>query len=145
MLNNIALQGRLVHSPELRYTKSETPVAHFSIACDRDRKNADGEKETDFVECCAFGETAKFIDNYFQKGMAILLNGRLQMRKWVDKDNNKRISAEVIAERVWFCESKRKDEDRNRIPAAEEYTGWDGESATPKAEYADADEKLPWE
>lgn len=104
MLNTITLMGRLTRNPELRYTKSNVPVASFTIAVDRDfQKN-----ETDFVECVAWRNTGEFIDKYFQKGQMIVATGSLQSRRWEDRDGNKRISWEVNVEHAYFGEQKRE-------------------------------------
>ena len=110
MLNNIVIMGRLTRDPELRRTGSGTPVANFTLAVDRDFSGKDGgEKETDFVECVAWRSAAEFVSKYFAKGRMAVASGRLQMRKWTDKDGNKRTSAEVVAENVYFADSKRDD------------------------------------
>ena len=111
MLNHIVLMGRLTRDPELRRTGSGTPVASFAIAVDRDfADKQSGEKETDFIECVAWRSTAEFVSKYFSKGRMAVVSGRLQMRRWNDKEGNKRTSAEVIAESVYFGDSKRDGE-----------------------------------
>ena len=111
MLNHIVLMGRLTRDPELRRTGSGTPVASFAIAVDRDfADKQSGEKETDFIECVAWRSTAEFVSKYFSKGRMAVVSGRLQMRRWNDKEGNKRTSAEVIAEIVYFGDSKRDGE-----------------------------------
>ena len=102
-LNHVTLMGRLTKDPELRYTKSEKAVASFTLAVDRD---GSGDKQTDFVSCVAWSNTAIFIDNYFSKGSPMALVGRLQSRKWQDKNGNDRITWEVVADRVYFAGSK---------------------------------------
>ena len=109
MLNHITLMGRLTRDPELRHTNSNVPVATFSMAVDRDRKNQNGEKETDFVDIVVWRNTAEFVSKYFAKGSMAVVSGRLQMRPWTDKDGNKRVSAEVVAENVYFGESKKSE------------------------------------
>lgn len=107
MLNHIALMGRLTREPELRYTQSQLPVASFTVAVDRDYSGRDGgQKETDFINCTAWRSTAEFIQKYFRKGSMIVVSGRLQIRQYTDKDNNKRTAAEVVADSVYFGESK---------------------------------------
>ena len=107
MLNHIALMGRLTREPELRYTQSQLPVASFTVAVDRDYSGRDGgEKQTDFINCTAWRSTAEFIQKYFRKGSMIVVSGRLQIRQYTDKDNNKRTAAEVVADSVYFGESK---------------------------------------
>ena len=108
MLNQIVLMGRLTRDPELRYTQSQTPVATFRIAVDRDFGGRDGgEKQTDFIDIVAWRQSAEFVSMFFTKGSMVIVTGRLQMRDWTDRDGNKRTSAEVVADRVMFGESKR--------------------------------------
>ncbi len=106
MLNKIFIMGRLTKDPELRRTNSGTAVTSFTLAVDRDFKNADGTKETDFVDCIAWRNTAEFTAKYFTKGRMAVVEGRLQMREWTDKNGNKRRSAEVNADNVYFGDSK---------------------------------------
>ena len=110
MLNHIVTMGRLVRDPELRHTQSGLPVCSFSIACDRDYKGADGEKATDFLDIVAWRQTAEFVSKYFTKGRMAVVDGRLQLRDWVDRDGNKRRSAEIVASSVNFGDSKPKDQ-----------------------------------
>ena len=111
MLNHIVLMGRLTRDPELRYTGSNVPVASFSIAVDRDfGRGENGEKQTDFINVSAWRQTGEFVSKYFTKGSMIVVSGRLQIRNWNDKDGNKRRSAEVVADNVYFGESKRSAE-----------------------------------
>lgn len=108
MLNKIILMGRLTKDPELRHTTSGIAVASFSIAVDRDFKNKEtGEKETDFIDIVAWRNTAEFVSKYFSKGRMAVVEGRLQIRPWTDRDGNKRRSAEVVADNVYFGDSKR--------------------------------------
>lgn len=107
MLNHITLMGRLVRDPELRRTGSGTPVASFTIAVDRDfGKNENGEKEVDFIDIVTWRATAEFVEKYFSKGRMAVVSGRLQIRNWTDKEGNKRRTAEVIADNVYFGDSK---------------------------------------
>ena len=106
MLNHIVLMGRLTRDPELRYTQSQTPVASFSLAVDRDFGRGE-EKQTDFIDCVAWRQTGEFVSKYFQKGSMAVVSGRLQIRDWTDRDGNKRRSAEVVADNVYFGDSKR--------------------------------------
>lgn len=106
MLNSIVLMGRLTHDPELRHTNSNIPVCSFSIACDRDFKNDKGEKETDFVDVVAWRSTGEFVSKYFTRGRMAVIEGRLQMREYTDKEGNKRRAAEVVADNVYFGDSK---------------------------------------
>ena len=106
MLNHITLMGRMVRDPELRSTQSGTPVCSFTLACDRDFKTKDsGEKETDFIDCVAWRSTAEFVSKYFTKGRMMAVTGRLQIRDWVDKEKNKRRSAEILVDNAYFGDS----------------------------------------
>ena len=108
MLNHITIMGRLTRDPELRRTGSGVAVASFTVAVDRDFGGRDGgERETDFIDCVAWRQTGEFVSKYFTKGSMIVVSGRLQIRNWNDKDGNKRRSAEVVADNVYFGESKR--------------------------------------
>lgn len=112
MLNHIVLMGRLTRDPELRRTGSGVAVATFTIAVDRDFANsATGERETDFIDIVAWRNTAEFVSKYFAKGRMAVVSGRLQIRPWTDKEGNKRRSAEVIADNVYFGDSKREGGD----------------------------------
>ena len=108
MLNHIVLMGRLTRDPELRRTGSGVAVTSFTIACDRDF-GQNGEKETDFIDVTAWRNTAEFVSKYFTKGRMAVVSGRLQIRSWTDKDGNKRKSAEVVADNVYFADSKKDD------------------------------------
>lgn len=110
MLNHIVLMGRLTRDPELRHTGNGTAVASFSLAVDRDYKGQSGEKETDFVDIVAWRSTADFVSKFFTKGRMTVVEGRLQLRDWTDKDGNKRRTAEVVAEHVYFGDSKQRFE-----------------------------------
>ena len=108
MLNHIVIMGRLTRDPELRRTGSGIAVASFTVAVDRDFGGRDGgEKETDFIDCVAWRQTGEFVSKYFTKGSMIVVSGRLQIRNWTDKEGNKRRSAEVVADNVYFGDSKR--------------------------------------
>ena len=107
MLNKIFIMGRLTRDPELRHTQSGTAVASFSLAVDRDFKEQDGSRATDFIDCVAWRSSAEFVDKYFSKGRMAVVEGRLQIRDWTDKDGNKRRSAEIVADSVYFGDSKR--------------------------------------
>ena len=113
MLNVCIIMGRLTRDPELRRTNSGKPVASFTVAVDRDYAPEGQEKETDFIDCVAWNGTAEFVDKYFKKGSMIVVNGRLQLRSWTDKDGNKRRSVEVLASNVYFGESKKSQEGNN--------------------------------
>ena len=110
MLNKIISMGRLTRDPELRRTGSGTAVTSFSLAVDRDFKSQSGEKETDFIDVVAWRSTAEFVSKYFTKGRMAVVEGRLQLRDWTDRDGNKRRTAEVIADNVYFGDSKRDAE-----------------------------------
>ncbi len=111
MLNHIVLMGRLTRDPEMRRTGSGIAVTNFAVAVDRDFSNSDsGEKETDFIECVAWRQTGEFVSKYMKKGSMVAVSGRLQIRGWTDKDGNKRKTAEVVADNVYFGESKRQAE-----------------------------------
>lgn len=111
MLNRIIIMGRLARDPELRRTQSGTPVASFSLAVDRDFKDkSTGDRATDFIDVVAWRQTAEFVSRYFTKGRMAVVEGRLQIRGWTDKDGNKRTSAEVVAENVYFGDAKEKDD-----------------------------------
>ena len=107
MLNRIIIMGRLTRDPELRHTQSGTAVASFSLAVDRDFKSQNGEKETDFIDVVAWRNSAEFVSRYFTKGRMAVVEGRLQIRDWTDRDGGKRRSAEVVADNVYFGDSKR--------------------------------------
>ena len=112
MLNKIFIMGRLTRDPELRRTQSGTAVTSFSLAVDRDFKSQSGEKETDFIDVVAWRSTAEFVAKYFAKGRMAVVEGRLQMRDWTDRDGNKRRSAEVVADNIYFGDSRRDGADR---------------------------------
>ena len=149
MLNNIVLYGRLVRDPELRHTTSNTPVCSFTLAVERDTK----DKVTDFIDCVAWKHNAEFINGHFSKGSAIIVNGRLQIRQWTDKDNNKRRNAEVAVDRAWFCERRADPDERPPMPTdADAPPEVDQEGLAQLAasypdnvQFADPDERMPWE
>ena len=110
MLNHIVIMGRLARDPELRRTGSGIAVTSFTLAVDRDFAPKDGsERETDWIDCVAWRQTGEFVSKYFTKGRMAVVSGRLQIRNWTDKDGNKRSSAEVVADNVYFGDSKRDD------------------------------------
>ena len=121
MLNKIILMGRLTRDPELRRTGTGTAVTSFSLAVDRDFKSQSGEKETDFIDSVAWRSTAEFVSKYFTKGRMAVVEGRLQIRDWTDKDGGKRRSAEVVADNVYFGDSKRDGGDSSGYSAAPAY------------------------
>ena len=108
MLNRIVLMGRLTRDPELRHTQTGTAVASFTLAVDRDFKDkSTGERSTDFIDVVAWRQTGEFVSRYFTKGRMAVVEGRLQIRDWTDKDGGKRRSAEIVADNVYFGDSKR--------------------------------------
>lgn len=143
MLNRIILMGRLTRDVELRHTQTGTAVASFSLAVERDfNVNQSGEKPTDFIDIVAWKGTAEFADKYFSKGRMAVVDGRLQIRDWTDRDGNKRRSAEVVADRLYFGDSKRDDGGSAlRIPTPVDY-GLPGEDAF--IELADDEGELPF-
>ena len=138
MLNRIVLMGRLTRDPELRRTQSGTAVVSFSIACDRDYAAQGAERETDFIDIVAWRGTAEFVEKYFSKGRMIVVGGRLQIRNWQDKEGNKRRSAELLADSVYFGDSKR-DGDGGKPKGEPTYDPTGGFS-----QLADDDSELPF-
>ena len=156
MLNHITIMGRLTRDPELRYTQSQTPVASFTLAVDRDFGSRDGgEKQTDFIDCVAWRQTAEFVSKYFQKGSMAVVSGRLQIRDWTDREGGKRRSAEVVVDNIYFGESRRRDSGDSGSYGGN-YGSSSGESrsysaghassapASPFAELDDGDGELPF-
>ena len=150
MLNKIILMGRLTRDPELRRTSSGTAVTSFSLAVDRDFKSQGGDKETDFIDIVAWRSTAEFVSKYFTKGRMAVVEGRLQIRDWTDRDGGKRRSAEVIAENVYFGDSKREGgSDYGSAPAySAPYSGYAAPAApgghSDFAEIGEEDGELPF-
>ena len=107
MLNKVFIMGRLTRDPELRRTQSGVAVTSFSVAVDRDFKSQGGERETDFIDVVAWRSTAEFVAKYFTKGRMAVVEGRLQVRDWQDRDGNKRRTAEIVADNIYFGDSKR--------------------------------------
>ena len=141
MLNKIVLQGRLSKNPELRHTQGGNPVVSFRLAVDRDFKDKQtGEKAIDWIDVVAWRNTAEFVSRYFTKGRMAVVEGRLQMRDWTDKDGNKRTSAEVVADHIYFGDSQRSGDPSN--------TSGDYGAPEPQqddfSELADDDGKLPF-
>ena len=160
MLNHIVIMGRLTRDPELRRTGTGTAVASFTVAVDRDfGKNENGEKETDFIDCVAWRQTGEFVSKYFTKGRMAVVSGRLQIRNWTDKEGNKRRTAEVVADNVYFGDSKRDGDSANAgnaygnpygnapaAPAAPAFGGYPAPSA-PASDFTmldDGDATLPF-
>ena len=150
MLNHITIMGRLTRDPELRRTGSGVAVTSFTLAVDRDFSPRDGgERETDFIDCVAWRQTGEFVSKYFAKGRMAVVSGRLQIRSWNDKDGNKRRTAEVVADNVYFGEGKR-DSEGGSFAAAPGYSapagGYQAPSA-PASDFAmleDDDAQLPF-
>lgn len=129
MLNVAIIMGRLTRDPELRRTNSGKPVASFTVAVDRDFAPEGQEKQTDFIDCVAWQGTAEFVEKYFKKGSMIVVDGRLQLRDWTDKDGNKRRTAEIVASNVYFGESKKSSEGSNQGYNQNSYPGAAGGAA----------------
>ena len=154
MLNKIIIMGRLTRDPELRHTQSGTAVASFSLAVDRDLKGREsGEKSTDFIDVVVWRQTAEFVCKYFTKGRMAVVEGRLQIRDWTDKEGGKRRTAEVVADNVYFGDSKRDSEGGFSAPAPSYGGGYSapassGYSAPAEgdqfAELSDDDGELPF-
>lgn len=118
MLNHIVIMGRLTRDPDLRRTGSGIAVANFSVAVERDFKSGDGERETDFIDCVAWRQTGEFVSKYMKKGSMAAVSGRLQIRTWTDNDGAKRRTAEIVADNVYFGESRKETQQ------AEGYVGF---------------------
>ena len=152
MLNQIVIMGRLTRDPELRRTGSGIAVTSFTLAVDRDFSGKDsGEKETDFIDCVAWRQTGEFVSKYFSKGRMAVVTGRLQIRGWTDKDGNKRRTAEVIADSVYFGDSKKESDSGssygdNTYGSYGTYGGYSAPSS-PSSDFAmldDDDMQLPF-
>ena len=150
MLNHITIMGRLVRDPELRRTGSGVAVASFCVAVDRDFAPKDGgERKADFINCVAWRQTGEFISKYFTKGRMIVVDGRLEMRDWTDRDGNKRTTAEVIVDNAYFGDSKRDSDNSGSYtaPAAPGFGGYSAPTAAPGSDFAmldDNDAQLPF-
>ena len=160
MLNHITIMGRLTRDPELRRTGSGVAVASFTLAVDRDFGGRDGgERETDFIDCVAWRQTGEFVSKYFTKGRMAVVSGRLQIRSWTDKDGNKRRTAEVVADNVYFGDSKRDGDAGNASfggntyggnsfsAPAPSYGGYSAPASNPASDFAmldDDDAQLPF-
>ena len=152
MLNHITIMGRLTRDPELRRTGSGIAVASFTVAVDRDFASREsGERETDFIDCVAWRQTGEFVSKYFTKGRMAVVSGRLQIRSWTDKDGNKRRTAEVVADNVYFGDSRRDGDAGNSFGGgysapAPSYGGYSAPAA-PASDFAmlsDDDAQLPF-
>lgn len=151
MLNHITLMGRLTRDPELRRTQTGTPVVSFTIAVDRDFGARDGEKQTDFIDIVAWRNTAEFVSRYFTKGRMAVVSGRLQIRDWTDNNGGKRRNAEVVADNVYFGDSKRDSASGGDYAPStgSQYGGYSGGYTSPVttsdfAEMDDDDSDLPF-
>ena len=148
MLNHITIMGRLTRDPELRRTGSGVAVASFTVAVDRDFSPKDGgEKETDFIDCVAWRQTGEFVSKYFTKGRMIVVSGRLQIRSWTDKDGNKRRTAEIVADNVYFGDSKRDGDSGSAYSAPASFGGYSAPSQSSASDFAmldDDDAQLPF-
>ena len=143
MLNHITIMGRMVRDPEMRRTASGIACVSFTLAVDRDFKGQGSEKETDFIDCTAWRNTAEFVEKYFSKGRMAIVSGRLQMRKWTDKEGNKRTSAEIVADNVYFGDSK----NGNTGSTVDNSVNNFGNSPAPASDFAmldDDDSALPF-
>ena len=144
MLNHITVMGRLTSDPELRRTGNGTAVASFTVAVDRDFASKEtNEKETDFIDCVAWRQTGEFVSKYFAKGRMAVVSGRLQIRSWTDKDGNKRRTAEIVADNVYFGDSKKDSE----TSSATGNFAYATPQTTPAADFAmleDDDAPLPF-
>lgn len=113
MLNKIIFQGRFCENPELKQTQSCVSVSSFTLAVDRDFKNQSGERETDFILVVAWKSVAEFIVNHFSRGDMAIVSGRLQSRRWEDREGNKRTAIEIVAENIYFCGPKKSQQEQN--------------------------------
>lgn len=141
MLNKIFLMGRLTRDPELKRTQSGTAVTSFSLAVDRDFKSQNGDKETDFIDVVAWRNTAEFVSKHFTKGRMAIVEGRLQIRDYTDRDGNKRRVAEVIADNVYFGDSKKEGGSGYSAPAGNGYAAPAGGYAGGRSEFAEIGEE----
>lgn len=145
MLNHITIMGRLTRDPELRRTGSGIPVASFTLAVDRDFPNKEtGEKETDFINCVAWRQTGEFVSKYFTKGRMAVVSGRLQIRKWQNDQGENRYSTEVVADNVYFGDSKWEGNTGNTPTPAPSYTPPVTPDASDFALLDDDDAQLPF-
>ena len=146
MLNHITIMGRLTRDPELRRTGNGTAVASFRVAVERDFAPKDGgEKKADFIDCVAWRQTGEFVSKYFTKGRMIVVEGRLEMRDWTDKEGNKRTTAEINVANAYFADSKKEESNGGS------YGGYNAPTYTadpaPSSDYAlldDNDTQLPF-
>lgn len=148
MLNHITIMGRLTRDPELRRTGSGIAVTSFTVAVDRDLKKSSGETETDFIDCVAWRQTGEFVAKYFAKDRMAVVSGKLQIRGWTDKNGNKRRTAEVIADNVYFGDSKKESQDGPSASGFYPPTAYPASgNTTPSSDFAlieDVDTQLPF-
>ena len=150
MLNHITIMGRFVRDPELRRTGSGIAVASFTLAVDRDFKaSSGGEKEVDFIDCVAWRQAGEFVSKYFTRGRMAVVSGKLQIRSWTDKDGNKRRTAEVVTDNVYFADSKTENASSGTQQSAPVSYGTPAYSApnNPASDFAmleDDDAQLPF-
>ena len=151
MLNHITIMGRLTRDPELRRTGSGVAVTSFTLAVDRDFAPKDGgERETDFIDCVAWRQTGEFVSKYFTKGRMAVVSGKLQIRNWNDKDGNKRRSAEVVVDNVYFGDSRREGDSAGSsysVPSAPAFGGYEAPMPSAASDFAmldDDDAQLPF-
>lgn len=149
MLNSSIIMGRLARDPELRATGSGVSVCSFTVAVDRDYSQ-NGERDADFIDCVAWRKAGEFVARNFTKGSMIVVSGRLQMRGWTDKDGNKRRTAEIVADDVYFGEARKRQEGAGAVPGGNAYPGavsGAGQDVSRSGEFApieDDDPKLPF-
>ena len=149
MLNHIVIMGRLARDPELRHTQTGTPVASFTLAVDRDfRDKTTGERTTDWIDVVAWRGSAEFVSKYFAKGRMAVVEGRLQIRDWTDRDGNKRRAAEVVADNIYFGDSRRDGDsggygERGYGSGSYGTGSYGGRSAVPAAPAAPTDYGIP--
>ena len=128
MLNHITIMGRLTRDPELRYTQSQVPVASFTVAVDRDFGSRDGgDKQTDFINCVAWRQTAEFVSKYFRRGSMAVVSGRLQIRQYQDREGNNRTAAEVVTDNIYFGESKRDSDTASSPRPSSSYSSYNAQ------------------
>ena len=136
MLNQLSIMGRFTAPPELKYTNNNTAVLSFTLAVDRDYSGKDKEKQTDFIDCVAWRQTAEFVSKYFTKGSLAVVTGKLYSRKWTDKDGNKRTAWEAQVDNIYFADSKKPTSE-----ASEPVTGYEYGAEFPEF---DDDSELPY-
>ena len=141
-MNQIVLMGRMTRDPELRHTPNNVPVASFTLAVDRGFVSKEsGERQTDFIDIVAWRSTAEFVSKYFTKGQMTAVTGRLQIRDWTDKDGNKRRNAEVVADNIYFTESKKSRESGStgNVAEAKDYYNQDYSSEIESSDFSELD------